>query len=139
MSEQDNVQVVQRIYAAFGRGDIPAVLSMLSEGVDWWFHGPATLPFGGRRRGREQVEQFFKALAESVEVDEFGPQGEFIAQNDTVVVLGHERVRAQSTQGAWETDWVHVWTLRDGEIVQLHEFSDTAAIVDAFLLSEPMV
>ena len=33
MSEQDNVQVIKDIYAAFGRGDIPAILAALGEYV----------------------------------------------------------------------------------------------------------
>lgn len=139
MTEHETTGVIQQIYEAFGRGDLPAVLGALADDVEWSFHGPSSIPFGGTRRGREEVEQFFRAIAEHVEVDEFGPRGKFIAQDDTVVVLGHERMRAKSTGAAWETDWVHVWTLRDGKVVQVHEFSDTAAIVDAIFLSEPMV
>ena len=30
-----NIQTVQSIYAAFGRGDIPAILSDLAVGVEW--------------------------------------------------------------------------------------------------------
>ncbi len=139
MGERENVQLVRQIYEALGRGDAPAVLEMLADDVDWWIHAPSTLPFGGRRRGQEQVGQFFAALAEHAEVDEFGTEGEFIAAGDQVVILGHERMRAKSTGGAWETEWVHVWTVREGKVAQFQEFADTAAIVDAFLLTEPMV
>ncbi len=131
--------MIRRLYDAFGRADVPAVLEALADDVDWWFHGPTTIPFGGRRRGREQVAQFFAALAEYVEVDQFGAQGEFLASDDRIVVLGRERMHVKSTGGAWDTDWVHVWTVRDGKVAQFQEFSDTAAIVDAFLLTEPMV
>lgn len=31
----DNKQIVQTIYAAFGRGDIPAILEQLDDNVDW--------------------------------------------------------------------------------------------------------
>jgi ketosteroid isomerase-like protein len=138
MGERENTELVRQIYEAFGRGDVPAILDALAEDVDWWFHGPATIPFGGRRRGRDQVAQLFAAIAEHVEIDEFGAQ-EFVASGERVIVLGHERVRAKSTGAAWETDWVHVWTIHRDKVAQVHEFYDTAAIVDAFLLTEPMV
>lgn len=32
---QKNVQIVQQIYASFGRGDIPAVLNGLADDIDW--------------------------------------------------------------------------------------------------------
>lgn len=37
----ENVQVVQDLYTAFGRGDIPGVLSLLAEAIDWHFNGHA--------------------------------------------------------------------------------------------------
>ena len=36
-----NVHTVQEIYAAFGRGDVPAILSRLSESVEWEY-GPTS-------------------------------------------------------------------------------------------------
>ncbi len=35
MSEPENVQLIQSLYAAFGRGDIPALLEGLSDSVEW--------------------------------------------------------------------------------------------------------
>lgn len=131
MNEQENVKAVERIYTAFGQGDIPTILNMLAEDIDWLFSGPADIPFAGRHRGREQVTQFFATLDETVEVEQFEPQ-EFIAKGDKVVVLGHERMRVKSNGRTCETDWVHVFTLRNGEVVKIHEYYDTACIVAAF-------
>ena len=41
MSEQENVQAVQQLYAAFERGDVHSALEMLTEDVDW--RSPVTL------------------------------------------------------------------------------------------------
>ena len=35
MSEDRNVQVVKNAYAAFLRGDVPAILSLLDDAVEW--------------------------------------------------------------------------------------------------------
>ena len=47
MSEQTNVEVVHQAYAAFGRGDIPAVLSALTDDVEWTLQGPPVIPWAG--------------------------------------------------------------------------------------------
>jgi uncharacterized protein len=125
-SEQDNVQVVQQAYAAFGRGDIPAVLETLTDDVEWSVSGsPEVLPWAGQRRGREQVGQFFRALGGTLTHEAFEPR-EFIVQGDTVVVLGTERVRASGR--VVDTDWAMVFTIRDGKIARYRDYHDTAPI-----------
>jgi hypothetical protein len=45
MSERTNTDVVQQGYEAFGRGDIPAVLDLLTDDVEWIQQGPPVIPF----------------------------------------------------------------------------------------------
>lgn len=132
MSEQENVQIVKEAYAAFTRGDIPAILNALTDDVVWFLPGPTDIvPVAGERRGREQVGQFFSTLDENQEALQFEPQ-EFIAQGEKVVVLGHYRWRIKPTGRVFASEWVHVFTLRDGKVVGFHEYYDTAAIVEAY-------
>jgi len=132
MNEQENVQVVQQLYAAFLRGDIPYVLNELTEDVEWQEPGPVDiLPWAGTHRGREQVARFFTLLSGAFEFEQFEPQ-EFIAQGDKVVVSVHERVRFRSTGRTLEQDWVEVFTLREGKVAKICLYEDTAAVVAAF-------
>src|SRR5215212_6249802 len=41
MSERTNTDVLQQGYEAFGRGDIPAVLDLLTDDVEWIQQGPS--------------------------------------------------------------------------------------------------
>lgn len=46
--------------------DIAGVLKTLSEDIDWFIPGPEEIiPFAGRRRGPQQVAEFFSALRQS--------------------------------------------------------------------------
>jgi ketosteroid isomerase-like protein len=129
---QDTTQVVLDLYAAFGRGDVPAILGVLSTDVDWYFVGrPEDIPFAGRRHGHAQMVEFFTAIGQTVDVLEFGPR-EMLACEDKVLVLGHERVRVRATERVFESDWAHVYTIESGKIVRLREFYDTATIAAAF-------
>ena len=128
----DNVKLVQeRIYGAFGSGDIPGLLSALAEDVDWRFYGPPVIPFAGHYQGREAMMGFFGKVAESAEIQTFEPR-EFVAQGDKVVVLGYEKVTVKGNGRVFENNWTHVFTVRDGQIAEVREFYDTAAIADAF-------
>jgi ketosteroid isomerase-like protein len=131
MSEQTNIAVVQQAYEAFGRGDIPAVLDTQADDVVWHLQGPSVIPFAGAHRGREGIAEFFSLVGESLEIEQFEPR-EFVAQGDTVVVLGYERSIAKPTGRSFEQEWAHVYTLRDGKIATARLFEDTAAEVVAF-------
>lgn len=131
-NEEANIQTVSRIYAAFGEGDIPTILNLLADDVDWLFQGSSEdVPFAGHFHGREEVAHFFRIVGETADPERFEPH-EFIAKDAHVVVLGSERVRAKATGRIFETGWVHVVTLDAGKVVRVREFYDTAAMAAAF-------
>ena len=131
MNEEQNTRVVQDTYAAFKRGDISAVLNAMSDDIGWFTPGPKDIPVAGARRGRAEAGAFFATLAETQEPEEFEPK-EFIAQGDTVVGLGHYRWRVKSTGRLFESDFAHVFTVKNGKIVNFHEYFDTHAGVLAY-------
>ncbi len=130
MDETNNTQVVEALYAAFGRQDLEAVLALLSEDVEWQHPRPRDIPWGGKRSGREAVAGFFQAVGSHVEVDQFVPQ-HWVVSGNQVIVFGTERMKARETKRAYEVDWVHVFGLRRGKVVEFHEYTDTATIVEA--------
>lgn len=129
MGAQENSQIVQKLYAAFGRGDISAILGQVAEDVDWYL--PGTAPFSGRRQGRRAMAQFFEELGNTVEIQQLDAR-EFIAQGDKVVALGQERAQVRRTGGIYETEWAHVFTLRGGRIAKVQLYEDTSAQAAAF-------
>jgi uncharacterized protein len=126
-----NVAVVQETYEAVGRGDIPALLDLLADDVEWTFQGPSVIPFAGTRRGREGVAEFFSLVGGNLEFERFEPR-EFVAQGDTVVVLGFERSLVKPTGRTFEQEWAHVYKLRDGKVARFLAIEDTAAHAVAF-------
>jgi ketosteroid isomerase-like protein len=128
MSEQDNRALVQRGYDAFGRGDIETLLSLFDENIEWITPGPPEMPTAGRRRGRQQVAEFFKAVDGLSEIQHFEPHT-FICEGDRVVVLGRATERVKATGKVLESEWVHVFTVRNGAVVTFQEYLDTAATV----------
>jgi ketosteroid isomerase-like protein len=130
MSEQENEQIVQAMYAAFQRGDIPGVLDRLAEDIEWRIAGPSELPYAGLHRGRDEVARFFETFGQASEFEVFEPQ-EYFSRGDKVVVLGHERQRVKATGRVVETEWAMVFTLNGGKIARFHNFVDTHAVAAA--------
>jgi hypothetical protein len=128
MAEQQNIELVKKGYDAFGRGDIQGLLALLDEQIDWTTPGPSSVPFAGRRRGRSAVGEFFRILAETLDFQRFEPK-EFVAQGDTVVVMGDDRATLKSTGAVLDFEFVHVFRLRDGRIANFKEYGDMTPLV----------
>ncbi len=118
MSVEDNVRMIEQLFDAFSRGDIATVLTALTDDVDW--QGPVSehagsLPWAGRRRGREQVADYFRVFANT---SEWHPMEDvtFTAAGDRVVVEGRNRNKARGTGRPYEHQWVMVFTISEGQI-----------------------
>jgi ketosteroid isomerase-like protein len=117
----DNVGVVQSAYAAFGRGDIAALVDLLDDAVRW--SSPRTLPQGGEFTGKDGVQQFFASVGAAwetleIEVESLGEVGA-----DLVVAIVHAtgslRDKGPARYGA-----AHVFTVNDGRMTSFREFVD---------------
>jgi ketosteroid isomerase-like protein len=131
MSEEQNRRIVEGLFEAFGRGDVPSLLGLLSEDIDWRIQGPASVPYFGQHNGHEGVSDFLTKLGTSVEMERFEPR-EFITDGDKVVVLGGERGRVRATGRLFDNDWAMVFTLREGKITSFRSYEDTGAVAGAF-------
>jgi hypothetical protein len=131
MGEQENRQVVEQAYAKFKAGDIRTLLQSMSEDITWQLPKVENVPFTGRRQGRGAVGEFFSTLASLQDARSFEPR-EFIAQGDKVVVLGHYVYQVKANGRSYACDFAHVHTVRGGQIVAFHEYTDTAAAAKAF-------
>jgi ketosteroid isomerase-like protein len=84
--DPSNVNAVRAGYAAFARGDIPAVLAMFAEEAQWY--APDELPTGGTFRGPAGIAAFFSGLP--AHYDELLVQPlRFLDAGERVVVEGH--------------------------------------------------
>jgi uncharacterized protein len=117
----ENVELLQRTYEAFGRGDVPAVMESFAEDISW--RVPAVLPHGGDANGQQEVGRFFERLGGMW--DDFGLEfGDFVASGDRVCVLGRAQGRLDGAQTGY--GFVHCWTVRDGRCTAFEEYVDPA-------------
>ncbi|MBI3802593.1 MAG: nuclear transport factor 2 family protein [Nitrospirae bacterium] len=118
--------VVKKAYEAFGKGDVPAVLNLIADEVDWEFVGSPGLGYAGNRKNKKGVADFFAEEARANEIHAFEPR-EFIEAGEHVTVLGWESATARDTKKKFESPWIHLFTVKNGKIVRWRGFFNTAA------------
>ena len=135
MNEQQKLDVVRSLYAAFARGDLEGILAPLDPDVSWRTPGAPDLPTGGLRHGIAAVREFFPLLLNTFDFAEFQPR-DFFAAGDKVVVLGTSREGPKGSGRLVDFRWVHVFTWRDGRIVAFEEPADVSELVAEFRRSQ---
>ncbi len=129
---EKNTATVQNLYAAFGKGDVPTVLSYLSDDVVWTDAGTAVGNLHtGVRRGKAAVSDFFKELNNSIAIEDF-KVNDYIASGNKVVAAGHYKGKAKSTAKQVSTDFTMIWEFdQAGKISKHHIYLDTDNIAKA--------
>lgn len=135
MSERGNEQTIRHAYAAFQHGNIPMVLSKLTDDVEWSVPGKPDVPYAGTYLGPQGVAEFFRILSETEDIQVFEPQI-YLSREDVVVVLGRYAARVKATGRIAQTDWVHVFTFRNRKVASWREYYDTAVYARAYRATE---
>ena len=127
-----NVEIVQACFAAFQRGDIPAILNMCDDHVEWIEAGdPKSIPFAGRGNGKSSAAEFFRIIGETSEMLKFEPQ-QYVAAGERVVALGFWDLRVKATGKVVHSDWAVDFTVRNGKVTRWQAYYDTSATQAAF-------
>jgi ketosteroid isomerase-like protein len=131
-SGDENIEIVGSCYELFLKGDLPGIMAMLHEDVDWATETTSTAaPWYGPRRGKAQVAAFFEAFDSTMEVEEFTPLVTAGSGQDVLTVV-HGRFRHRASGRSVAMNLHHRFTLRDGLIAYHRAAEDTAQIAAVF-------
>lgn len=122
-----SIETIQRIYSAFGRGDVPVILEALAPDVTWEYGTvPNEVPWLAPRRGREAVAGFFQALAAGANVESF-KVADLVGNERLVVALIDIDLRVKATgRLISERDEPHIWRFDEqGRVVSFRHAADT--------------
>jgi len=126
------IEAVQRLYEAYGRADLEAVLAELADDVDWAAEAAsASVPWFGSHRGKAEVARFFKEIGSAIEVTEFTPLS-FTANDTDVIAAVRWAYTVPSTGKRAAMHMQHWWRFADGKIVFFRGSEDTEQSAAAF-------
>ena len=126
-----SVDVVKQMFEAFGEGNLPRMLELVSEDVQWDHRGPPGPPLNKLFHGKDGVAEFFKILGDTEEALKFDV-GEFFESGNKVVVLGRYRFRVFETGKEWESDYAMIYTVEGGLVKGWKTIHDMTAEVEAY-------
>jgi ketosteroid isomerase-like protein len=114
-TEQQNIDLIKKGYEAFTAGDIDTVMNLFDDNLEWVQPGDSAI--SGTYHGKAELGQFISRLAEKSTTAT--PQ-RFLADGDTVVAFIDVTVGDEAGQDA------DLFTLRDGKVVSVRVYTDTA-------------
>jgi ketosteroid isomerase-like protein len=126
---QSNAELVRSGYEAFAAGDIPAVLAIFADDINWTI--PGSSPVSGVYTGHDEVLGFFGQLMER-------SNGTFNLEIHDVLDNGADKVALLVTETAQRDDasledlGVHLWTVQDAKATTFRAFAGDQSENDAF-------
>ena len=127
---QQNVQIVRSGYEAFNREDIPAVLALYDEGIEWTEGGGGRAPAGTFRGPQAVAKEVFGMVPANFSEFRADPE-QFIDAGEQVVVIGRFRGKAKSG-ATLDAPFVHVQRMRNGKVTRFENYVDSTAWAEAW-------
>lgn len=118
--------VVERMFGAFGNGDVEKFIGTVSEDTVWIYHGTQIIP-KGTYEGKEGARRFITNILNSTEIISFEPQ-QYIVEDNKVVVLGQEHQKVKSSGRELKQKWVQVYTVENDLITRMEEFATSDVV-----------
>jgi uncharacterized protein len=126
-----NIVIVKQLYSAFMKKDIPAILGLLSDDVEWGEPENPYNPAGGTRTGHAGFMEWINIGKEAEDILVLEPK-QFLTDDDSVAVTGYMKCLAKPTGKVYESDFVHLVKIKDHKIQKFQEFFDTYIAGEAF-------
>jgi hypothetical protein len=126
----NNLSTVQQIYAAFGQGNIPAILDTLDDNVQWeaWADNSAQkagVPWMLSRQGKAGAIAFFQYVGAMMQIKDFQVLSIMDGGNQIAAEFTIE-AEVPSTGGHFRDEEMHLWTFNEaGRVVRLRHYLDT--------------
>lgn len=127
---ETNKDLVRSGYEAFNRQDIPTILGLFDEHIEWtepeWVYGPA----GGTLHSRDDVlHKVFEPISGLFDSFQLDPR-EYYGEGDTVIVVGSFKLRPKGVLETLDVPFAHVWSLRGGKAVSMRNYVDVGELYE---------
>jgi ketosteroid isomerase-like protein len=118
----DPLATVQRIFSAFGAGDLDALIETVHPDSHWTYYGANPKPSKAEFVGKARVRRFFEGILARTEMTAFNTN-EFIVHGDTVVIFGSESGKMKATGQPFHNEWTQKYVVKDNRITNMVEYN----------------
>lgn len=127
----NKARIVEQLYEAFAKKDIPAILDILDADVEWGEPENPFNPAGGTRKGHAGFLEWLNIGKDAEDILLLQPK-QFLTNANSVAVVGFMKCLAKPTGKVYESDFVHFIQFKEDKIIKFQEFFDTYVAGEAF-------
>lgn len=128
---QENVNIVQGLYGAFGRGDIPSVIAALDPEVEWLEAENFIYADNNPYVGPEAVlEGVFMRIGSEWDGFVVSPK-EVLDAGDTVIGHGYYSGTYKKNGNHVKAQFAHFFTFQGAKVIKFQQYTDTAQFARA--------
>jgi uncharacterized protein len=132
VSGSDNIETIKAVYAAFARGDVGAIVDVVTDDVEWASDTSSDgASWYGVHKGKEGVGAFFEAFGNAMEVEDFTPLTYAADADGDVLTVVRFAARSRETGKLAAMQLHHWFRFTSGKISYYRGTEDTAITVAA--------
>lgn len=132
VSNPENVSIINGLYNAFARGDIPTVLAGMDTNIIWNEAESNSLAKGNPYIGSDAIlNDVFIPLGNNHEYFKLADIKLHEMSNNQVLATLRYDAKNKETGKVYNAQATHLWTLKDGKIVAFQQYVDTKKLADA--------
>lgn len=131
-AKEKDVEIVQKLYSDFAKGEVPAVLQRFDPKIVW--NEAENFPYadGNPYIGPQAVlEGVFARIGAEWEYWILTDQTYYEAKSGEIIVTGRYKAKNKLTGKEINVQFVHMWTLNDGLVTKFQQYADTYQTVEA--------
>lgn len=129
--EKSNFEIIIQFHAE--RGYIKKFIESgkMSQDIEWFVPGPKEiLPFAGLWKGVSEITEFNRLLSATIRYDSLAIK-QYIVDGDQVIAIFWAEGIAKATGKPFKSEVLRFYTFKDGKIIKVRNFFDTASYVSA--------
>ena len=124
---KSNLEIIETIYEAFARRDVPTLLNLISPEIR--ITQSTALPWGGRYSGYSGLNNFFTSLvnhvASVIHIERAVDAGE------SIVVTGRKKGFVRANGQHFDVSIAHVWRMRNGRVIRFESYIENDSMLEA--------
>jgi uncharacterized protein len=132
MANENSVQTIETLYAAFAVGDVPTVLAGLDEKVVWNEAEGNVYADGNPYVGPQAVlNGVFARIGADYEYFNLVDIELYEMYNNKVLATLRYQAKLKNNGATYDAQVAHFWTLKDGKAIAFQQYLDTKKVADA--------
>ncbi len=132
MTNENNVNIIKTLYAAFAVGDMPKVLAGLDEKVVWNEAEGNMYADGNPYIGPQAVlNGVFARIGADYEYFNLVNITLHEMENNQVLAALRYQAKLKKNGATFDAQAAHLWTFKDGKVSAFQQYLDTKKVADA--------